>query len=90
MKDVAEFVQIRQGIESLAKEIAVLVERRTMPQSRSRLNEASQLLAQLTVMADNDVQKIAVGRLTRLVGGLTAKVDALETKKRPAKKVVTS
>ena len=63
MNNVAEFIQIRQGIESLAKEIAMLVERKTMPQSKVRLDEATELLVKLTALADNDVQEIAVGRL---------------------------
>ena len=86
MNNVAEFIQIRQGIESLAKEIAALVERKTMPQSKVRLDEAMALLAKLTALADNDVQEIAVGRLTRLLGHLEAKVGALKPKKRVVKK----
>jgi hypothetical protein len=86
MNDVAEFVKIRQGIESLAKEIAILVERKTMPQSKARLDEATELLVKLTSIADNDVQEIAVGRLTRLLGHLGTKVVALGPKKRVAKK----
>ena len=86
MNNVAEFIQIRQGIESLAKEIATLVERKTMPQSKVRLDEATELLVKLTALADNDVQEIAVGRLTRLLGSLGAKVGALKPKKRVVKK----
>ena len=86
MNNVAEFIQLRQGIESLAKEIATLVERKTMPQSKIRLDEATELLAKLTVLADNDVQEIAVGRLTRLLGSLGTKVGALRPKKRVVKK----
>ena len=77
MNNVAEFIEIRQGIESLAKEIAVLVERKTMPESKVRLDKAAELLAKLTALADNDVQEIAVGRLTRLISSLGLKVEAL-------------
>ena len=86
MNNVAEFIQIRQGIESLAKEIATLVERKTMPQSKVRLDEATELLVKLTALADNDVQEIAVGRLTRLLGSLGTKVGALKPKKRVVRK----
>jgi hypothetical protein len=86
MNNVAEFIQIRQGIESLAKEILRLVERKTMPQSKMRLDEATELLVKLTALADNDVQEIAVGRLTRLLGSLGAKVGTLRPKKRVVKK----
>ena len=60
MDNVAEFIQVRQGIESLAKEIAMLVEQKTMPQSKARFDEATELLVKLTAMADNDVQEVAV------------------------------
>jgi hypothetical protein len=86
MSDVAEFIKIRQQIESLAKEIPVLLERKTMPASKLRLDEATELLAKLTSIADNDVQEVAVGRLTRLLASLRPKVGALETKQRVVKK----
>ena len=85
MSNVAEFIEIRQRIEFLAKEIAVLVERKGMPQSKDRLDEATGLLKGLTALADNDVQHIAVGRLTRLLDSLGKKVGALAPKKRVAR-----
>jgi hypothetical protein len=90
MNNVAEFIEIRQGIESLAKEITMLVERKTLPQSKVRLDEATQLLVKLTALADNDVQEVAVGRLTRLLGSLGTKVEALKPKKRIVKKQTVS
>jgi hypothetical protein len=86
MNNVAEFIEIRQKIELLAKQIAVLVERKTMPQSRTRLDEASGLLVKLKAMADNDVQEIAVGRLTRVLATLENKVVVITPKKRVSKK----
>ena len=86
MNNVAEFIEIRQRIELLAKEIAGLSERKTMPQSQNKLDEATGLLAKLTAMADNDVQEIVVGRLTRLLATLGTKVGALTPKKRVPKK----
>lgn len=86
MNDVAEFIKIRQQIESLAKEIPLLVERRTMPESKLRLDEAAELLTKLASIADNDVQEIAVGRLTRLLASLRPKVEALESKRQVVKK----
>jgi hypothetical protein len=85
MNNVAEFIEARQGIESLAKEIAVLVGRKTMPESKIRLDEALEMLAKLTTLADNDVQDNAVIRLTHLLGGLQAKIGALAPKKRVVK-----
>jgi hypothetical protein len=86
MNNVAEFIEIRQRIEFLAKEITGLFERKTMPQSKHKLDEATELLVKLTALADNDVQEIAVGRLTRLLATLGTKVGALTPKKRVAKK----
>lgn len=90
MNNVAEFIEVRQGIESLAKEIAILVGRKTMPQSKVRLDEAMELLARLTRLADNDVQENAVTRLTHLLGGLQTKIVALGPKKRIVKEPVVS
>ncbi len=86
MSNVAEFVEIRQGIESLAKEISALVERKMAPESKIRLDKANELLTKLTAIADNDVQEIAVGRLTRVLGTFGRKIETLSPKKRVAKK----
>jgi|WetSurMetagenome_2_1015567.scaffolds.fasta_scaffold1517373_1 hypothetical protein len=86
MSNVPEFIKTRQQIELLAKEIAILVDRKATPQSKAKLDEANELLAKLTAMADNDVQHIAVGRLTRLLGKLGTKVGAMKTPKKVAKK----
>ncbi len=90
MSNVAEFIEIRQQIELLAKQIATLVERKTMPQARTRLDEARALLVKLTALADNDVQEIVIGRLTRLLGTLEKKVGTLKPKKAAAKKETVS
>jgi hypothetical protein len=85
MNNVAEFIEVRQGIESLAQEITVLVGRKTMPESKIRLDKAMELLAKLTSLADNDVQENAVTRLTRTLGSLQTKVVALGPKKKAVK-----
>jgi hypothetical protein len=86
MTNVVEFIRIRQRIELLAKQIASTTEQKAAAESSHRLNEASQLLVTLTAMADNDVQEIVIGRLTRQLAGLGIKVGALASKKRVAKK----
>ncbi len=86
MSNVAEFIEVRQRIEFLAKEIETLIERKTMSESKTRLDESAELLTKLTAMADNDVQEIAVGRLTRLLTKLATKVAALEAHKRVVRK----
>lgn len=88
MSNVAEFIEIRQRIEFLAKEIAVLVERKATPQSKAKLDEATGHLEKLAAMADNDVQHIAVGRLTRLLATLAKKIGSQTPKKRVAKSAV--
>jgi hypothetical protein len=84
MTNVVEFIRIRQRIELLAKQIAVSTELKAA--AESRLDEASQLLVTLTAMANNDIQDIVIGRLTRQLAGLGTKVGALAVKKRVAKK----
>lgn len=87
MNDVAEFIRIREQIESHAKDISKLLEQSTVVAApKVLLDQASGLLAQLTAMVDNDIQVTAVGRLTRLLGTLNTKVASMEKKKRPTKK----
>ena len=85
MSNVAEFIETRLQIESLVQQITLSTERKAIPQSEKRLDEATRLLATLTAMADNDVQESAVGRLTRALAGLGTKVEKL-ARKRPASK----
>jgi predicted nucleic acid-binding protein len=86
MSNVAKFIEIRQHIESLAEHIAVSAERKTIPESSQKLEEATKLLTKLTAMADNDVQEVVIERLTRQLAGLGTKVEALIAKKRVVKK----
>ena len=85
MSNVAEFIETRLQIESLVQQIALSAERKAIPQSKQRLDEATQLLLALKTMADNDVQESAVGRLTGALAGLGVKVEKL-TRKRPVSK----
>ena len=85
MSNVAEFIEIRLQIESLVQQIALSSERKAIPQSKQRLDEAAQLLETLKAMADNDVQESAVGRLTRALAGLGTKVEKL-ARKTPVRK----
>ena len=86
--NVPEFIEIRQHIESLANQIVVSAQLKEMPKSKNKLEEALQLLAKLTALANNDVQDIAVARLTRQLTALGIKVGALVEKKRVVKKTV--
>jgi len=88
MSNVAEFIEIRQRIEFLAKEIAVLLERKAASHSKAKHDEAMGLLEKLTAMPENDVQHIAVGRLTRLLATLGKKVVTQTPKKRVSNSAV--
>jgi hypothetical protein len=88
--NVPEFIRIRQRIESLANEIGTSVHEKEMPRSKNKLDEANLLLGKLTALANNDVQEIAVSRLTRQLAGFGVKVEALAEKKRPVKKANAS
>jgi hypothetical protein len=85
MNNVQDFIKVRQEIEILTKEIDTLIQGKVMPQSKTRFDEATVLLTKLTTMADNDVQHVAVGRLTRLLFKLGTKVGMLNTKTRTAR-----
>lgn len=86
MNNVAEFIKIREQIESRAHDISKLLGQSTVAEPKLLLDQASGLLAKLTTMVDNDIQVIAVGRLTRLLSTLRAKVVSLEKKKPAARK----
>jgi hypothetical protein len=90
MSNVAKFIEIRQHIESLAEQIAVSAELKTIPESSKRLDEATKLLAELTAMADNDVQEVVIERLTGQLAGLGTKVETLIARKRVVKKQPTA
>jgi uncharacterized protein YPO0396 len=86
MATVAEFIDIRQQIELLVKQIALFTERKAALDSTQRLEQAAHLLETLKIMADNDVQEICVGRLTRELASLRTKVGSMGGTKRAAKK----
>ena len=86
MATVAEFIDKRQQIEALVKQVALLAERKVALDSAQRLEQARQLLETLKTMADNDVQEICVGRLTRELASLQKKVGSLKSPKRAVKK----
>ena len=86
MTNVVEFIRIRQRIELLAKQIDFTTKQKAAVESSQRLDEASKLLVTLTAMANNDIQDIVIGRLTRQLASLGIKVGKLPSKKRVAKK----
>ena len=78
---VAEFIELREGIEALAGQITVFVKNKNVEDSRKRLDEANQKLDQLKTMVSTDVQVIVAERLTRQLTGLSEKLATVAAKK---------
>jgi len=85
MSNVAEFIEIRKSIETLASQITLNVAQKAVHESKQYLDEANRQLEVLKPMVDNDVQVIVAGRLTRQLAGLGTKVEKMVAKL-PAKK----
>jgi hypothetical protein len=90
MSTIAEFIKTREQIEALATEIVLSTERKAVPESKQRLDEANQHLNTLKNMVANEVQVAAVERLARQLTGLEKKVDAILVKKPAKKKLKTA
>jgi inorganic triphosphatase YgiF len=86
MTNVTEFIRIRQRIELLAKQIESTIKEKAADESSKKLEEASELLVRLTDMANNDIQDIVIGRLTRQLASFGIKVGKLPVRKRVVKK----
>ena len=85
MSSVAEFIEIRKSIETLASQITLCVEQKAVQESKQHLDEANRQLEVLKPMVDNDVQVIVAGRLSRQLTGLGTKVETMVAKL-PARK----
>lgn len=85
MSNVAEFIEIRKSIETLASQITLCVEQKAVQESKRHLDEANRQLEVLKPMVDNDVQVIVAGRLSRQLTGLGTKVEKMAAKL-PARK----
>lgn len=80
MATVAEFIELRKSIETLAGQIIVFVEHKAVQDSRQHLDEANRQLETLKTMVSNDVQVVVAERLTRQLTGLGTKVETLAAK----------
>jgi len=85
MSSIAEFIEIRKSIETLAIRIAFCIEQKAAQESKQHLDEANRQLEVLKPMVDNDVQVIVAGRLSRQLTGLGTKVEKMVAKL-PARK----
>ncbi len=87
MSNVAEFIEVRKSIETLARQITLSVEQHTVQNSKQHLDEANRQLEVLKAMVDNDVQVIVAGRLSRQLTGLGTKVETVLSKLPASKRV---
>lgn len=80
MSTVAEFIELRKSIETLAMQIALCIEQKAVQDSRQHLDEANRQLEVLKAMVANDVQVIVAGRLSRQLAGLGTKMEKMAAK----------
>jgi len=80
MSNVAEFIEARNSIETLAIQITLCIKQNAVQNSRQNLDEANRRLEVLKAMVDNDVQMIAAGRLSRQLTGLGTKIKTMAAK----------
>ncbi|MCX5816737.1 MAG: hypothetical protein NTX75_10950 [Proteobacteria bacterium] len=80
MSNVAEFIEVRKSIETLARQITLCVEQHIVQDSGQHLDEANRQLEVLKTMVANDVQVIAAGRLSRQLTGLGTKIKTMTAK----------
>jgi hypothetical protein len=85
MSSIAEFIETRESIETLVRQIVLSAGNKAVPDSKRLLDEARRQLDTLKGMVDNDVQVIVAGRLTRELTHLGVKVEAMVARM-PAKK----
>ena len=86
MSTIAEFIEVRKSIETLATQITLFVEQNAVQDSKQRLDEASRQLELLKTMVANDVQVIAASRLTKQLSDLGMKVARIPVRKTAEKR----
>ncbi len=87
MTTIEEFIKAREAIEKLAAQITVLVEHKSVKESRVCLNDANQKLEILKTMVANDIQGRAISRLTAQFEGFSVKIVRMEAKMPSGKRV---
>jgi precorrin-6B methylase 2 len=87
MTTIEEFIKAREAIETLAAKIIVLVENKSVRESRELLDDANQKLEILKTMVANAIQVNVIGRLTAQLEGQSVKIVRMESKM-PARKRV--
>lgn len=94
MSTIAEFVEMRKHIETLAAEIARSIKNNAKEDSVRNLDEAKRNLEVLKTMVANDVQVIVVSRLSAHLANLEAKIAGMKVgsriRKRPVSRKVSA
>lgn len=89
MATIAEFVEMRKHIETLAAEIARSIKNNTKEDSVRNLDEAKRNLEVLKTMVANDVQVTVVSRLSVHLANLEARIGAMKVGSRIRKRPVS-
>ncbi len=89
MSSVAEFIEVRKSVETLARQIIQCIEQNAVQDSRRHLDEANRQLEALKSMVANDVQVIVAGRLSRQLAGLGTKVETMAAKSPAGRKAAS-
>ena len=80
MSSVEEFIEVRNRVESLARQINLCIEKNAVQDSKEHLEEAGTHLETLKTMVSNDVQVIVADRLTRQLTALGLKIAKMALK----------
>jgi hypothetical protein len=87
MSTVAEFIETRKSIETLATHSTLCVQQKALQDSKQHLDEANQRLEVLKTMVANDVQVIVATRLSRQLTGLETKIEKMAGKRTAGKRL---
>jgi hypothetical protein len=80
MSSVEEFIEVRNSIEGLARQIMTCLEQNAVQDAKQHLDEGNRQLEELKTMVANDVQVVVAGRLSRHLALLGTKADAMAAK----------
>lgn len=80
MTSIEEFIKMREGIEKLAAEIVLSIERKDVTGSRKHLDTATRQLEVLKTMIANDTQEMVGRRLSAQLEGFGARIEKMKQK----------
>jgi uncharacterized Zn finger protein len=80
MTSIEEFIKMREGIENLAAQIALSIERKDVTESRKHLDTANRQLEVLKTMIANDTQEMVGRRLSAQLEGFAVRIEKMKPK----------